>query len=111
MALAAAELLGSIVAPHTANCGGLHRLTVDDPGARLAMATDPRPDTLPQRGIQPLPGAIQPPATKPPVDGRPRRVLVGQLPPLSPSADKIEDRVQDLPQRPAPRAPTRLRQR
>jgi predicted nucleic acid-binding protein len=58
-----------------------------------------------------VPGAVQPPAPEPVVDGGSRRVLVGQGPPLAAGADDGEDRVEDLAHRVLPGAPAPLRRR
>jgi hypothetical protein len=39
MPFSSAEFLGSVVAAHAAHAGGLYRLGIQDPGARLGIAT------------------------------------------------------------------------
>jgi transposase len=60
-----------------------HRWWADLPA--LERATDDA-EPLPQRAVDPLPGAVEAPAAEPRVDGRPGWELVGQRAPLAPGA-------------------------
>ena len=110
MALAAADLLGSVVAPHPADTGRLDRLAVDDPGARLRISASPRAEALPQGGVESLPGTVEPPQAEVVVDGLPGWELVRQQPPGAAAPEGVEDPIEDLAQGMDAR-PSRLQRR
>ena len=68
MPLAAAELLGPVVAPYPADAGGLDGLAIDNPSARLGIPPGMDPEVLAQGGVEPLPRPVEAPEAEVVVD-------------------------------------------
>ena len=109
MALAAAELLGTVVAPAAPDARRLDRLAVEDTRARLGLPSLAPPLPLSEAGIEPIPGAIEPKEPEVVIDGLSGRELAGEEPPLTAGAEEVKDRVTDGAQRPLPRSPAGFR--
>src|SRR5512144_1898769 len=95
MAFSAADALAAIIATDAALLSGFHRLTVDNPRARLASAPGGFTDIAPERVVQPLPDTAQPPGAEVLVHGLMGRKLRRQQPPLAATAQDVEDGVDD----------------
>lgn len=80
-------------------CGGLDRLTVDDPGTRLAVRAGRDPDITAQESMPHLPGAIVAPLTNGVLDNPPGRQVMRSPAPRAAAAQTIQDGRQDLPRR------------
>jgi hypothetical protein len=108
MALAAVDFLAPIIAPGAAHGGRFDRWAVDDrrPRLRVTARLDPGADT--ECRVQPLPQALQAPEPAVMGDRWPRRHVVGHQPPRTPAPQPIENGMQDLSARMAPRPPTAL---
>lgn len=104
MPLPAIDLLPAVEAAQSTHAGGLDALTIDDSGARLRVASDQKAQTLAQDGVEALPGAVTTPASEPPVDSLPGRILVREAPPLAAGAEYVEDGVENAAERMLPRA-------
>ena len=109
MALASAEFLGPIVAAEAPDAGGLDRLAVDNPGARLGLT--PVPDPFAQQREDPLPGPVAAPLTEGVTDRLPGRKVAREQLPLTVAAQDVEDAVTDEAQQPFPRSPARFRRK
>ena len=99
MALAALDLFAAIIAARSAHLSGLDRLAVDDRRCRLRIAADRAAVALAQDLGHVLPGAVLAPLGIVVEDGTARWILVRQQPPLSSCPERIEDRINDAPQR------------
>src|SRR5829696_1103484 len=97
MSLSAPNFLVAVVAPLFAtDPGGLDRLGVGDARARQRVPAQAGPQSLAQHGVQPLPCPLRAPPAEPPVDGLPRRKILGQQPPGAAALEDVEDGVKDL---------------
>lgn len=111
VALATHDLLAGVVAARTAGFVGLHALPVDDAGARRGRPTATFAIDHQQRMIQRLKHAAVPPGRKPAIDRALGWKVARQKPPGDASAHDVEDRVDDLSQRPGERPASPLRRR
>lgn len=105
MALATVDFLPTIIAPGTTHDGRFNRLAIDDRRTRLWGMAGLYPGADPERHMQPLPQAPQ--ASKPEVmvDRFPGRQVVGQQTPSTTAPLHIENAIEDVPDRMAPRPP------
>src|SRR5918998_2197625 len=106
MALAAFDLLGSVVATFfSSHSGRLHRLAIYYPRAGLGVPLLANPHSLAQGGVHPFPSAIQAPGAEVVVDGFPRRKVVWEKSPSTAATYHIEDGVENLAQMMEARTP------
>src|SRR5438477_9441908 len=75
----------------------LGRLAIQTAGTGLGFSSGLAPHRLPQRGVDPLQGAIAGPIAEVAVDGAFGREVARQVVPSAAGTALIEDRVQDLP--------------
>jgi hypothetical protein len=87
-----------IEAPLPAHLGGLDRLAVDDPGARLGMTAQPLSGLLAQGIVDPDEDAGADPLIKVVPNSAPLGEVVRDIAPLTAGAQEIEDGVRDLSQ-------------
>ena len=76
--------------------GGLHGLTIDDPGTRLAPLPSGHADITAEQVMHQLPSPIVAPAPKILIDDLPGREIMGQQAPSTATTQDIEDGVQDF---------------
>src|SRR5438067_1335105 len=77
--------------------GPLDRLTIDDRDGRLGVLPGGPPDLLPQRVVDPVPGAVGLPRPEVVEHDPVRRQVVRQGPPHAPVAGLVQDGVDHLP--------------
>jgi len=91
------ENLASVVTTLlSAYSGRLDRLAIYDASARLMVSVETAPNPLTQRGVHPLPGAIQAELPEAVVDAAPGRELVGEQAPRTAAPYYVEDGVDDF---------------
>ena len=90
------DFLAGIVAPLVAALGALDALAVEAARRGLAAAAGHQTHVLPQMlmHLGPQPRVL--PAPEVVIDRRPRRKMLGQVAPLAPGLDEVEDRVEQL---------------
>src|SRR5829696_6156635 len=97
MTLSALDLLSTVVATLlSAHSGGLDRLTIHNPRARLRIPLQANPQTFSDSPVDPCPGAIDAPFPEVVVNGGPSRKVVREQAPLTTASQDIEDGVEDL---------------
>jgi hypothetical protein len=97
------QLFGPIIATYTSHSRRLDRLAIENRGTRLGVASSLHAERLPQGRVNSLPHAYQPPTPKVMVHRLPRRQIVGHQPPGTATTQAIEDCMQDVMHRMAPR--------
>jgi hypothetical protein len=95
MALAAVDLLATVIAARSSHLSRLSRLAIDDRGARLARAADALTMALAQGRVDALPRALAAPAGIMVEDGTWWGILVREEAPLRSRAQEIEDGIDD----------------
>jgi len=96
MPLSSAQFLRSIVSAYTTDAGSLHRLGVEDAGARLGVAPCACACLFAQHRVDLLPGAVQAPHPEVMVHRRPWRELARKHAPLAAASQEVEDGVEEL---------------
>src|SRR5690242_11561119 len=95
MALATGDLFARIVATFLAPFGRADGLAVDDRYAGRRLLAHRLPNPSPQSIVNLRPDAAFPPAPKDRIDAFPIGEVLRQLPPLTPRANHIQNRVDD----------------
>ena len=98
MSLAALDLLAGVVAARPAGFRRFHRLAVDHARRRARLAPGRLARRHQQVLVDPLPGAVVPPAVEPALHRRARREIPRQHPPLAAGRQHVEQRVHHRPQ-------------
>src|SRR5215217_3800145 len=95
MALSTLHLLATVVTSLLSSyTNALHRLAVDDAGARLGIPPHtPHAHPLAQGRVHPPPCTVDPPSSEVMVDGLPGRKVVRYETPGTPATDDVEDDV------------------
>ena len=96
MALAAADLLGGVVAARPALLGGLDRLAVDDAGRGLGRLALVLANAAVHHAQHLVPDARLAPAVELGGDGAPGREVVGQAAPLAAGGQDVQDGIDQV---------------
>src|SRR5579859_4564367 len=96
MALAAANFLGAIVAACATLFTGSHRLAIHDGAAGLRFPSYCLTHPGPHGVVDLLPCAVAPPRPEVVINGSPRRQIMRQQFPGTPTADDIENCIQNF---------------
>src|SRR5580658_1680971 len=95
MAFAALDLLARVVTPFASHFGGFCRLTVDTAGAGLRVSTGLDANLAAQGIVHACQRPVLAPLAEILVDGLPGRIILGQHPPRTATAEQIENPVDD----------------